>query len=60
MSNADFILSFIIHLIGKYITIPEAAMIKNEITISCKLTARSAWKITEFVEMKNRRIMFSG
>jgi hypothetical protein len=33
-SNADFIRSLIIHLIRKYIAIPEAEMIKNDIAIS--------------------------
>jgi hypothetical protein len=56
----DFIRSFIIHLTAKYTPIPKAEIIKKDIAVSRKSIGSSALKFTELVEMKNRRIMFSG
>jgi hypothetical protein len=43
-----------------YTTIPKAEIIKKDIAVSRKSIGSSALKFTELVEMKNRRIMFSG
>ena len=58
--NDDLMRFFIINLIGMYTTIPKAEIIKKDIAVSRKSIGSSALKFTELVEMKNRRIMFSG
>ncbi len=58
--NDDLMRFFIINLIRMYTTIPKAEIIKKDIAVSRKSIGSSALKFTELVEMKNRRIMFSG